>query len=146
MRINEDKLEEVGDLANVNPDDLKQKRKKKVIGRLIFYFIQIFFILFSSLLGYLFVLWEHADRTAYPHGIAPRQAYGGLFTLVGLIGANGTISYYYRKKNKLRYIEMIPVQIANIVISLIGFYFICGLVYQPEVFVGTPLYGVYRKN
>ncbi len=143
--MNTEDIKRVGGLVDVNLEDLKQKKQKRIIGRLVFYLVQVFFFLFSSLLGYLFVLWEHADPTAYPYGIGPRQTFGGFFTLLGLIGANATISYYYRKKSKLRYIEMIPVQIVIMIISLIGYSFISGLFYQPEVFAGTPLYGVYKK-
>jgi len=146
LKINENHLEKVGDLVDVDTNDLKQKKKKKVIGRLVFYFVQIFVFLFSSLLGYFFVLWEHADRTDYPHGVFPRATYGGFFTLYSLHGVNFTSSYLFRKKSKLRYIEMIPVQIVNIIISFISFYLIYGMFFQPEVFVGTPLYGVYRKE
>lgn len=142
--LNEEKLNEVRALIDVDPANLKQK-KNKLMGRIVFYFVQIFVLLFSSLLGYLFVLWEHTDRTGYPHGV-PRHVFGGAYTLFGIHGVNATFSYFHRKKHKFHSIEIILVFIVNLIISFISFYMIYNLFFQPEVFVGTPLYSVYRRE
>ena len=147
MRINEDKLETVGDLVDVDLADLKQKKKKRITSHLVFYFVQIFAFLFSSLLGYLFVLWEHGYRTGYPNFIIPRVVYLGPIFLFNVHGGNAAFSYFLKKKHKFSNIEVIPTLIVNIIVSFISFFMIYLVLYQPPVYYGfVPLYGVYQKN
>jgi len=144
--MNNEKIVLVGDLVDVNPSDVKQK-KKRIIGRLVFYFVQLFVFLFSSLLGYLFVLWEHEYRTGYPNFFIPRFVYLGPIFLFNVHGGNAAFSYSLKKKHKFSNIEVIPTLIINIIVSFISFFMIYLLFYQPRVYYGVaPLYGVYQKN
>lgn len=148
MKINEDKLEEVGDIVEVDPKVLKQQKRRKLHGILIHYFIQIFVFLFSSLMGYLFVLWEHSDRSGYPYGVFPRYMTLGTFSLFTLHGGNVTQSYFHKKRYKLHYIEVFPAVFVNLIISFISFFMIYSAFYQ-EPFYGfgvVPAYGVYEKG
>ena len=148
MKMDETKLEGVGDLVEVDTTDIKQKKRKKFHGILIHYFIQIFVFLFSSLMGYLFVLWEHSDRSGYPYGFLPRYMTLGSFSLLTLHGGNVTQSYFHKKRYKLNYIEVFPAVFVNLIISFISFFMIYGAFYQ-EPFYGigvVPAYGVFKKG
>jgi hypothetical protein len=123
MKINKDQLEEVGELVDVDPDDLKKQKRKKLHGILIHYIIQVFVFLFSSLMGYLFVLWEHSDRSGYPYGVLPRQLYLGPIGLYSLFAGNVINSYFHKKRYKLRFVEVFPVVFVNLIISFISFFF-----------------------
>lgn len=148
IKINEDQLEEVGDLVDVDPYDIKQKKKKKLHGILIHYCIQIFVFLFSSLMGYLFVLWEHSDRSGYPYGFIPRYMTLGSVSLLTLHGGNAAQSYFHKKRYELNFIEVFPAVIVNLIISFISFFMIYVAFYQ-EPFYGfgvVPAYGVFEKD
>ncbi|MHA1514329.1 MAG: hypothetical protein ACTSPF_02230 [Candidatus Heimdallarchaeaceae archaeon] len=148
MQINEDYLEEVGDLVNVDPNDIKQKKRKKLHGYLIHYFVQVFVFLLSSLMGYLFVLWEHSDRSGYPYGILPRHTYLGPIGLLTLHGGNEVHNYFHKKRYNLRFVEVYPVIIVNLIISFVSFFLIFNAFYQEPVYpLGViPKYGVFEKR
>ena len=148
MKINENQLEEVGGLVDVNPNDIKPKKRKKLHGYLIHYFVQVFVFLLSSLMGYLFVLWEHSDRSGYPYGFLPRHIYLGPISLLTLHGANAAHSYFHKKRYNLRFVEVYPVIIVNLIISFVSFFMIFNALYQ-EPFYGLgviPAYGVFTKR
>lgn len=146
--MNTEDTKRVGGLVDVDLEDLKQKKQKRIIGRFVFYLVQVFFFLFSSLLGYLFVLWEHSDRTGYPFTFFPRYFTLGSLSLINLHGGNITYSFFRRKKDNLRYIEVIPVTLVNLIISFVSFFMIYRSFYQPAIYPFSiqPLYGVYRKE
>ncbi len=148
MKINENQLEEVGGLVDVDPNDIKPKKRKKIHGYLIHYFVQVFVLLLSSLMGYLFVLWEHSDRSGYPYGFLPRHIYLGPISLLTLHGANAAHSYFHKKRYNLRFVEVYPVIIVNLIISFVSFFMIFNALYQ-EPFYGLgviPAYGVFTKR
>lgn len=150
--MNEKKIKEVGTLTDVNPKDIKQKRRKKIHGYLIHYFVQVFVLLLSSLMGYLFVLWEHSDRSGYPYtSLSPflRHTYLGSISLLTLHGGNAAHSYFHKKRYNLSFVEVYPAIFVNLIISFISFFMIFNALYQ-ELFYGLgviPAYGVFtRKN
>ncbi|MHA1201142.1 MAG: hypothetical protein ACTSQ4_01300 [Candidatus Heimdallarchaeaceae archaeon] len=147
--MNENGLEEVGDLVDVDPNDIKHKKRKKLHGILIHYFIQIFVLLFSSLMGYLFVLWEHSDRSGYPYGTIPRYMSLGSISLLTLHGGNVAQSYFHKKRYKLPNIEVFPAVFVNLIISFVSFFMIYGAFYQapPPPPLGVVVaYGVFEKD
>lgn len=149
MKINQDHLEEVGDLVDIHPNDIKQKKRKKLHGYLIHYFIQVFVLLLSSLMGYLFVLWEHSDRSGYPYtsiGSNLRHTYLGPISLITLHGGNVVHSYFHKKRYNHRFIEVYPVILVNLIISFISFFMIFNALYQEPIFYGIPLYGVFNRG
>jgi len=151
MKINEDHLEKVGDLVNIRPNDIKQKKRKKLHSYLIYYFVQVFVLLLSSLFGYLFVLWEHSDRTGYPYtSFSPflRHTYLGPIVLINLHGGNAIQSYYQKKKYNLHTIAVYPTIFVNLILSFVSFFMIFYAIYQ-EPFYGfgvMPAYGVFEKR
>ena len=151
MKINEDKLEKVGDLVDVDPTDIKQKKRKKLHGYLIHYLVQVFVLLLSSLMGYLFVLWEHSDRSGYPYtSLSPflRHTYLGSISLLTLHGGNAAHSYFQKKRYNLSFVEVYPAILVNLIISFISFFMIFNALYQ-EPFYGLgvlPAYGVFTKK
>jgi len=145
--MNEEKINEVGGLAEVDPTDIKQKKRKKLHGFLIHYFIQVFVFLFSSLMGYLFVLWEHSDRTGYPYtslGSNLRHTYLGPISLITLHGGNVVHSYFHKKRYNHRFVEIYPAIFVNLIISFISFFMIFNALYQEPTFYGIPLYGAFN--
>ncbi len=148
-KINDDQLEEVGDLVEVDPKVLKQQKRRKLHGLLIHYLIQVFVFLFSSLMGYLFVLWEHSDQSGYPFNIPSRQLFLGPIGLLSLQGGNATHSYFHKKRYKLRFVEVFPAVFVNLIISFISFFVIFNAFYQAPIFDPfgvSPDYGVFEKR
>ncbi|MCE7739750.1 MAG: hypothetical protein KAU62_11730 [Candidatus Heimdallarchaeota archaeon] len=151
MKINQDHLEEVGDLVDIHPNDIKQKKRTKLHGYLIHYLVQVFVLLLSSLMGYLFVLWEHSDRSGYPYSsFTPflRHTYLGPIVLLNLQGGNAVQSYFQKKKYNLHSIAVYPVILANLILSFFSFFMIFYKIYQ-EPFYGfgvIPAYGVFEKG
>ena len=148
MKINENLLEEVGDLVDVDPTDIKQKKRKKLHGYLIHYFVQVFVLLLSSLMGYLFVLWEYSDRSTYPYNTFSRHTILGSISLFTLHGGNAVHSYFHKKRYKHRFFEVYPEIFVNLIISFISFFMIFNALYQdPFVPLGIVVdYGVFRKE
>ena len=148
MKINENQLEEVGGLVDVDLKDIKPKKGKKIHGYLIHYFVQVFVLLLSSLMGYLFVLWEHSDRSGYPYGFLPRHIYLGPISLLTLHGGNAAHSYFHKKRYNPRSVEVYPVIIVNLIISFVSFFLIFNAFYQEPVYpLGVqPAYGVFEKG
>lgn len=148
MKINENLLEEVGDLVDVDPNGIKQKKSKNLLSYLIYYFIQVFVFLFSSLMGYLFVLWEYSDRSTYPYTTFSRHTILGSISLFTLHGGNVIHSYFYKKRYKRRFVEVYPTILVNLILSFISFFMIFNALYQdPFVPLGIVVdYGVFRKE
>jgi len=146
--MNEEKLNEVGGLADVDPTDIKQKKRRKIHGYLIHYLVQVFLFLLSSLMGYLFVLWEHSDRSGYPYGLLPRHTYLGPISLFTLHGGNTVHSYFHKKRYNLSFVEVFPSIFVNLIISFVSFFLIFNAFHQEPV---SPLgvvtkYGVFEKR
>jgi len=148
MKINEDHLEEVGDLVDVDPTVIKQQKRKKLHGYLIHYIVQVFVLLLSSLMGYLFVLWEYSDRSTYPYGIISRHTILGSIGLFTLHGGNTVHSYFHKKRYKRRFVEIYPAVLVNLIISFISFFMIFNVLYQdPFIPLGiTTAYGVFNSE
>ena len=149
MKINENQLEEVGGLVDVNPNDIKKKKGKKLHGYLIHYLVQVFVLLLSSLMGYLFVLWEHSDRSGYPYtSFNPflRHTHLGPISLLTLHGGNAAHSYFQKKRYNLSFVEVYPVILVNLIVSFISFFMIFNALYQEPIFYGIPLYGVFNRG
>ncbi|MBY9001813.1 MAG: hypothetical protein KGD64_12920 [Candidatus Heimdallarchaeota archaeon] len=148
MKINKDKLEEVGDLVEVDPEVIEQQKRKKLRGYLIHYYVQVFLLLLSSLLGYLFVLWEHSD-TSYPHSFTPRHVYLGPISLLILHGSNTVHSYFNKKKYHLRFVSVYPPVLVNLILSFVSFFLIYNVFYREPVyspFGVTVEYGVFNER
>lgn len=149
--MNKENIEQVGKLVDVDPADIKQKKRKKIIGYFIHYFVQVFVLLLSSLMGYLFLLWEHSDRSGYPYtsfGSNLRHISLGPISLIALHGGNAVHSYFHKKKYNRRFVEVYPAILVNLIISFISFFMIFNALYQdPFVPFGIVVeYGVFRKE
>ncbi len=99
-------------------------------------------------MGYLFVLWEHSDRSGYPYGFLPRHIYLGPIGLFTLHGVNEVHSYFHKKRYNLRFVEVYPVIIVNLIISFVSFFLIFIAFYQEPVYpLGVlPAYGVFERR
>ena len=147
MKINKEHLEEVGNLVDIDPSDIKKNKSKKRHGYLIFYFIQSFVFLLSSLLGYLFVLWEKSKASGYPYTNFPRYTTLGTISLLTLHGGNTGYGYFHKKRYNLRFVEAYPAIFVNLIVSFVAFFLIYKALYQSTPNFGvTTLYGVFEKR
>ncbi len=84
MKINEDKLEKVGDLADVDSSNLTKNGFKKKITLAYYYLIQFAFFIFSGLVGVAFGLYSRsiAILPTYPYSVFPQRFIYGSIILV----------------------------------------------------------------
>ncbi|MHA1621220.1 MAG: hypothetical protein ACTSVO_03685 [Candidatus Heimdallarchaeaceae archaeon] len=134
MKINEDHLEEVGDLVDVDPTEIKKKTRKKLHGYIIHYSVQVFVLLLSSLMGYLFVLWEHSHRSGYPYEVTLNNGFLGSLSLFAVHGGNAVHSTFHKKRYSLSKVEVYPAMIVNLILSFISFFVIFFAFYQEPVY------------
>ena len=148
MKINEDHLEEVGDLVDVDPTVIKQQKRKKLHGYLIHYIVQVFVLLLSSLMGYLFVLWEHSHRSGYPYEVTLNNGFFGSISLFALHGGNAVHSSFHKKRYNLSFVEVYPSIFVNLILSFISFFVIFFAFYQEPTYpLGVSIaYGVFDKK
>jgi len=153
--MNEEKLNEVGKLAEVDSKDITQNKFKKKITLVYYYFIQLGFLAISSLAGFLFGLYKNANNS-YPYSGFDRNYIFGPILVVIIHGGNLGVYYGLSKNNRLILKEgsnakplpfhIYPVVFLNILLSVYCFLFIYNTMISGNVFTTTTDYGVYIIN
>jgi len=154
MKINEDKLEEVGDLVDVDSSNLSKNGFRKKITLIYYYLIQLGFLAISGFVGYLFGL-NGKYCANYPHCGFDQNYIFGPILMVLVHGGNFSLSYGLRKKDKLVLKKeantkispyyVYPVVFLNFVLSVLFFLSIYHLMVY-DIFTATTKYGVYTKK
>ena len=158
MRMNimdEKKLEKVGSLTDVNPNDLTKNGFKKKITLFYYYLIQFGFFLFSSLVGLLFGLYSRSIAT-YPYSGFPERFTYGSIILALTHGGNLGLSYKQSRNNnlilskgkpkKLSLFYIYPAIVLNIILSTISLFSIHNFVQSGTIFTIGIMYGVYDNK
>ncbi|MBY9001814.1 MAG: hypothetical protein KGD64_12925 [Candidatus Heimdallarchaeota archaeon] len=152
--MNEEKLNEIGALAEVESAAITDNKVRRKISLMYYYFIQLGFLIMSGIAGLIFGLVKNA-RSSYPYtGFDQNYIFGPIF--VALIqGGNVGLSYRLRKTSKLIMKKgmntnispfyIYPAVFINIVLSILGFLAIYNLVLSGKVFTTTTDYGVFAE-
>ena len=156
MTINEDKLEKVGDLVDVDSNNLTRNGFKKKITLVYYYLIQFGFFIFSSLVGLGFGLYGNS-LSFYPYSsFSQRYLYGSIILFL-THGGNLGLSYQLSRKKRLTFskndpkflspVYIYPAILLNLLLSTISLFSIHNLVVHGSPVTISALYGVYaHKN
>jgi len=103
MTINEDRLEKVGDLVDVDSNNLTKNGFKKKLTLVYYYLIQFGFFIFSSLVGLGFGLYSKSITTppTYPYSVFPQRYLYGSIILALTHGGNLGLSFKLSRKKKV---------------------------------------------
>ena len=155
MKINEDKLEEVGDLVDVDSNNLTKNGFRKKINLVYYYLIQFAFFVFSSLVGVAFGLYSRSIDT-YPFaGFTQRYLYGSIILAITHSVNLGLSFQLSRKKQlilnkktpkELSPIYIYPVILLNIILSSISLFTMHNLVHTGNIFSLMVAYGVFDNK
>ena len=156
MTINEDKLEKVGDLVDVNSNNLVGNGFRKKITLVYYYLIQFGFFIFSSLVGLGFGLYGNS-LSFYPYSAFPQRYLYGSIILALTHGGNLGLSYQLSRKKRLvlkksepkvlSTVYIFPAIVLNIILSTISLFSIHNLVTHGSPYTMNTYYGVYyHKN
>ena len=156
MKINEEKLEKVGDLIDVDSSNITRNGLKKKITLVFYYLIQFGFFIFSSLVGLIFGLIGNSI-SYYPYSAFPQRYLYGSYILVLTHGGNLGLSYQLSRKKRLILkksepkvlspVYIYPAIVLNIILSTISLFSIHNLVTHGSPMTINTFYGVYyHKN
>jgi len=154
--MNENKLEEVGDLVDVDSNNLTKNGYKKKITLVYYYLIQFGFFIFSSLVGLGFGLYGNS-LSFYPYSAFPQRYLYGSIILALTHGGNLGLSYQLSRKKRLILkksepkvlspVYIYPAIVLNIILSTIILFSIHNLVTHGSPMTINTYYGVYdHKN
>ena len=153
MTINEDKLEKVGDLVDVDSNNLTKNGLKKKITLIYYYLIQFGFFIFSSLVGLGFGLYGNSLVGFYPYSAFPQRYLYGSIILAITHGGNMGLSYQLSRKKRLMLSKsdpkilspfyIYPAIVLNIILSTLSLFAIHNLVTHGSPVTINTLYGVY---
>jgi hypothetical protein len=153
--LNEEKLNEVGELVEVDSQDITKNKIRKKITLVYYYFIQLGFLAISSLVGYLFGLHRNAYNS-YPYsGSDQYYLFGSLF--IALVhGGNLGLTYGLKRKDMLITkvgskakplpFHIYPAIFLNILLSVFCFVSIYNIMISGYVFTTTTDYGVFTRR
>ncbi|MHA1201143.1 MAG: hypothetical protein ACTSQ4_01305, partial [Candidatus Heimdallarchaeaceae archaeon] len=155
-KINKDELEKVGDLVDVDSNNLANNGFRKNITLVYYYLIQFGFFIFSSLVGLGFGLYGNS-LSFYPYSAFPqRYLYGSIILALTHGGNLGLSNQLSRKKRlimskrepkELSPFYIFPAIVLNIILSSISLFSIHHLVTHGSPMTINTLYGVYfHKN
>ena len=153
MKINEDKLEKVGDLVDVDSNNLTKKGFRKKITLVYYYLLQFGLFIFSSLVGLVFGL-NSTSISTYPFtDVFPQRYIYGPIILALTHGGNLGLSYQLSRKKRLVLKKSEPKELSpfyiypaivlNIILSTISLFSIYNLVVNKGIFTLNVAYGVY---
>ena len=155
MKINEDRLEEVGDLVDVDSSNLTKNGFKKNITLGYYYLIQFGFFIFSSLVGLGFGLYGNS-LSYYPYSAYPQRYIYGPIILALTHGGNLGLSYQLSRKKRLIMkksepkvlspVSIYPAIVLNLLLSTISLFSIHNLVTHGSPVTINTLYGVYAQK
>jgi len=153
--MNEEKLDEVGALADVESKDLTKKKIRKKVTLVYYYLIQFAFLVFSSLVGVAFGLYSRSIA-AYPFSGFPQRYIYGPIILAITHGGNLGLSYQLSRKKRLILKKneskelspfyIYPAIVLNIILSTIFLFSAHNSVLYGSTFLTIPMYSVYENN
>lgn len=155
--MNQNKLEDVGDLVDVDSSNLSKNGFRKKITLVHYYLIQFGFFIFSSLVGLAFGFYSWSIA-AYPYrdysGFTQRYLYGSII-LVLTHGSNSVLAFRFSRKKRLILNKTVPKVLSpwyifppiflNFVLSALSLFVIHNLVLNPRITV-VIAYGVYNRK
>ncbi len=153
--MNEEKLNEVGTLAEVDSKDIDKNKIRKKITLVYYYFIQLGFLAISGFIGFLFGLYKNTNSTYPFSGFDQSYIFGPIFVAIAH-GGNLGLSYGLRKKDKLVLKKGANIQLSpfyvypavflNFLLSIFFFLSIYQVMFSGNTFTATTRYGVYTKK
>ena len=153
--INKDDLEKVGDLVDVDSNNLTNNGFRKNITLVYYYLIQFGFFIFSSLVGLVFGLTANS-MSFYPYSAFPQRYLYGSLILALTHGGNLGLSYQLSRKERLilkksepkvlSSIYIYPTIVLNIILSAISLFSIHNLVTDGSPLTMNTFYGVFSKG
>ncbi|NPD88872.1 MAG: hypothetical protein HGN29_09105 [Asgard group archaeon] len=146
--MNDEKINEVGNLLEIDSSDIQESKQKKIWKKLIFPVVQISTIVLSAILGALMGYWENNRSSGYPASwLYPRIFFLGPIALFGFIVGNISISSKNYKKIGLRGVYAAIIIFMNILISVASLAFTyMAIRTTPPVILGSyVMYGTYKK-
>ena len=154
--MNEEKLNEVGALADIESKDLTKKKIRNKITLTYYYLIQFAFFILSSLGGLVLGLYGKSIVT-YPYvSFSQRYIYGPI--IIALThGGNFGLSFQLSRKKRLIMEKsdpkvltpfyIYPAIVLNILLSTISLFAIYNIILYKNILTINTLYGVYvNKN
>ena len=145
MIMNEEKINEVGELLNINSSDIKESKKGKFFKRFTYPITQIAFFIVSSITGLLFGYWENRVHTGYPFTSYTRVYTTGVPIFLLIHSGNAVFSSLTYRKYKLSKFHTFFIIISNLIFSFLCFILFYKLIYK-DPFLGYAVrYGSYKK-
>lgn len=153
--MNEEKLNAVGALTEVDSEDINKNKIEEKITLVYYYIIQLGFLAFSGLIGFIFGL-NKGTNSAYPFSSFDQSYIFGPIVVAIAHGGNLGLSYGLRKKDKLILKKGVNVQLSpfyvypaiilNFLLSIFFFLSIYQLMVSGNTFTATTRYGVFTEK
>ena len=155
MKINENKLEEVGALTEVESKDINPKKIKRKIALVYYYLIQFVFLATSGLIGFLFGIYEN-EVNIYPYAGFNKNYIIGPVIVAIVQGGNFGMSYELRrsdklilkkgKDTKLSPLFVYPIVFLNLILSILFFVSVYYIIAPSSSLTTFPMYGVFNRK
>ncbi len=143
--MNKEKINEVGELLEVDTSDIKETKFKTIMKKLTYPLVQITFFLITSISGVLFGYWENRVPSGYPYASFTRIYRAGIPTILIIHSGNAVFSTKTHRKFGLSKFHAILIIILNIVISIASFVLLYIAIENVPHFSGIVAYDTYRK-
>ena len=144
--MNKERINEVGDLLEIDTSDIKESKFKVFIKRFTFPLVQIAFFIVSTLSGTLLGYWEKQIQLGYPFTPITRIYRAGIPTLLIIHSGNTLFSIKTRKKFGFSNFQTISMIIINLILSAISFFVLYKVVTTNPALGGTVRYGSYNRK
>ncbi|NPD88871.1 MAG: hypothetical protein HGN29_09100 [Asgard group archaeon] len=140
------RINEVGELLEVAPSNLKESKFKVLVKRLTYPLAQIAFFIFSIISGILLGYWESQIQIGYPFNQITRIYRAGIPTLLIIHSGNTLFSIKNRKKYRISNFLTGSIVIINLILSAISFFFIYKFMDANLGLSASVRYGTFHKN
>ena len=143
--MNKAKMNEVGELLEVDASDIKETKFKTLIKRYTYPLIQIGFFIVSSISGVLLGFWQKQIHPGYPYSSFTRIYRASIPTLLIIHSGNTLFSLKTNRKYGFSKFQAVTIVIINLILSTISFFLLYQLL-ADQVLGLNILYGSYRKK
>lgn len=144
--MDKERINEVGELLEINPSDLKESKFKVFVRRFTYPLVQIVFFLSSVISGILLGYWEGQIQIGYPFNQITRIYRAGIPTLLIIHSGNAFFSIKTRKKYGVSNPLTIVTVFINLILSTISFLYIYKFMEANTGLSGTVRYGTFYKK
>ncbi len=143
--MNKEKINEVGELLDVDYSEIKESKVKQIRKKLIFPIVQLSNFIFTSISGALFGFWENKANSSYPYSSLIPRIYGlGILTILGLNTGNAIISKKIYKNAGLKKTYTILIVFLNLIVSAASFVLLYIAIENVPTFTVSVDYDTYR--